>query len=168
MLLREGLATTADSVLLRWELWGTNEHCKNRLLFINGTMCDMRRFTATYQAFVHQDCLVLSFDHRGMGRSTMDMDESHYTMETYAKDCVVVLDALEWDTCSVVGYSFGGMVAQHLCLQAPTRVSSAVFCCTSSGGRGGSSLDLLELAQKGDYKFFKGVVSNSHNGLKVR
>jgi poly(3-hydroxyoctanoate) depolymerase len=44
-----------------------------------------------------------------------------------------LLDALGCDTIDVLGYSFGGIVAQELALQAPRRVERLVLCATSPG-----------------------------------
>jgi 3-oxoadipate enol-lactonase len=45
-----------------------------------------------------------------------------------------------------MGISFGGMVAQELGLRYPHRVERLVLACTSSGGAGGASYPLHELA----------------------
>ena len=46
---------------------------------------------------------------------------------------------------SVMGVSFGGMVALELVKRHPSKVSRLVLACTSSGGAGGSSYPLHEL-----------------------
>jgi 3-oxoadipate enol-lactonase len=45
-----------------------------------------------------------------------------------------------------MGISFGGMVAQEFALRYPHRVERLVLACTSSGGPGGASYPLHELA----------------------
>jgi 3-oxoadipate enol-lactonase len=69
-------------------------------------------------------------------------------MADYADDAAGLLDALGWDRVPVVGVSFGGMVAQQLAVRHPDRVDRLVLLCTSPGGRGGSSADLLALADR--------------------
>lgn len=51
-----------------------------------------------------------------------------------------------WERCVVIGLSFGGMVAQEFALRYPHRVERLVLACTSSGGIGGASYPLHELA----------------------
>jgi 3-oxoadipate enol-lactonase len=46
----------------------------------------------------------------------------------------------------VMGISFGGMVAQEFALRYPHRIERLVLACTSSGGAGGASYPLHELA----------------------
>lgn len=67
-------------------------------------------------------------------------------MAQYAADAVAVADQLGWKSFDVLGISFGGMVAQELAVTYPERVTRMVLCCTSSGGAGGSSYPLHELA----------------------
>jgi 3-oxoadipate enol-lactonase len=66
-------------------------------------------------------------------------------MAAYGDDAAALMDALGWRSASVVGVSFGGMVAQELALRHPERIDKLVLCCTSSGGPGGASYPLHEI-----------------------
>ena len=114
-----------------------------RLLHISGTNSDLR-----YSADLGTSPLATSFetlyyDQRGLGRTTIPAGP--YSMADYADDAAALMDAVGWDRAHVVGVSFGGMVAQHLAVRHPERVDRLVLACTSSGGAGGSSFDLLSL-----------------------
>ena len=67
-------------------------------------------------------------------------------MADYAADGAALLDHLGWETASVLGLSFGGMVAQEFAVTWPERVERLALLCTSPGGAGGSSYPLHELA----------------------
>ncbi len=69
-----------------------------------------------------------------------------YSMEDYADDAAALMDAVGWQRAHVIGISFGGMVAQHVAIRHGGRVDRLVLACTSSGGAGGSSFDLLAIA----------------------
>jgi 3-oxoadipate enol-lactonase len=114
------------------------------VLFINGTGGDLRDEPSIFASPLGRDFDLLAYDQRGLGRS--DKPDVAYSMADYGRDAVALLDVVGWDRCSVVGVSFGGMVAQELALLAPHRVSKLALCCTSSGGSGGASYPLHELA----------------------
>lgn len=114
-----------------------------RLLFITGTGADLRRDETPLTSPLTADFQVLTYDQRGMGQT--DKPDGPYSMQGYAEDAVVVLDAYGWDTALVVGYSFGGMVAQELAIRYPERVERLVLLATAAGGAGGSSYPLHQL-----------------------
>ena len=88
---------------------------------------------------------MLSWDYRGLGRS--GPATAPYTMADLAADAVAVLDDAGWETCAVMGLSFGGMVAQEIAVTHPERVQRLALACTSPGGAGGSSYPLEHLAE---------------------
>ena len=87
---------------------------------------------------------VAAHDQRGLGRTSIP--PGPYTMADYAADAAGLLDHLGWETCRVVGVSFGGMVAQELAVTWPERVERLALLCTSPGGAGRASYPLHELA----------------------
>lgn len=118
------------------------------ILFISGTGGDLRHTPNTDDGPLAAAGTVAAYDQRGLGQSSKP--DQPVAMADYADDAVALLDHLGWDRAHVVGVSFGGMVAQHVAVRAPERVSRLVLCCTSSGGAGGSSFPLHELADLPD------------------
>lgn len=112
-------------------------------LFLNGSGATLETSALLIAPFrEHLD--VLAHDQRGLGRTSVP--PGPWTMADYAADALALLDHVGWERCAVVGVSFGGMVAQELAVTAPERVTRLALCCTSSGGAGGSSYPLHELA----------------------
>ena len=167
--------TTADGAQLCYQLRGDEDAPK--LLCVQGSMQDMRK-TDAFLASLALRFRVLVYDHRGMGRSTMDVEPAHYSMAGYAADADALLQHLAWSRCHIMGVSFGGMVAQEIALRYPTRLGgpggdapgggergkerddggdppcSLVLVCTSAGGEAGASAPLHEYARLSDYAFF--------------
>lgn len=113
-----------------------------RLLFINGTGADLRRAPNAFERVLAEHFELLCFDQRGMGRS--GSPDRACSMADFADDAAGLLDALGWDNTAVLGYSFGGMVAQELALRWPSRVARALLVSTTAGGAGGASYPLHE------------------------
>lgn len=123
-----------------YELHGTGP----RVVLVSGSGADLRVNPRRGHGVLERSCEVLMYDQRGLGQS--GKPDVAYTMAAYADDCVALMDVFGWDRAHVVGISFGGMVAQHVALRYPERVDRLVLACTSSGGGGGTSFDLLAVA----------------------
>jgi 3-oxoadipate enol-lactonase len=131
---------TVRDLRMYYELRGTGP----RLLGIGGTGGDLRRFPTIFDLLPAQNFEILAYDQRGLGRTSRP--DIPYTMADYADDAEALLGTLGWERCLVIGFSFGGMVAQELALRYPHRVERLVLASTSSGGAGGASFPLQELA----------------------
>jgi aminoacrylate hydrolase len=71
---------------------------------------------------------VITFDHRGIGRS--DPARTGYIVERMTDDAIALLDALKIKRAHVVGHSTGGAVAQVMAIEHPARLASVVLSAT--------------------------------------
>jgi 3-oxoadipate enol-lactonase len=127
-------------ITVYFEQAGTGE----QLLFISGTGGDLRHRPSVFDGPLASRHEVLAYDQRGLGQTSVP--DGPYTMADYANDAAALVTARGWDSCLVVGVSFGGMVAQELAIRHPHLVRRLVLVCTSSGGGGGASIPFDELA----------------------
>ena len=130
-----------------------------RLLYISGTGADLRNKPNIFDSPLANEFEILAFDQRGLGQTSRP--DIPYSMADYAEDIVALLDALNWQTCHVMGISFGGMVAQELAIRFPEVIERLVLCCTSSGGTGGHSYPFHELVDLTPEQFNAAYVSIS-------
>lgn len=130
---------TADDVDIHYEITGSGP----KVLFFNGSGATLET-SAELIGYVARTCTVLAHDQRGLGKTSVP--EGPYTMAQYAADAAALLDHVGWESCAVLGISFGGMVAQEFAVTHPQRVERLALMCTSAGGEAGSSYPLHELA----------------------
>lgn len=118
---------SANGIAIHYELSGVGP----RLLVFNGSggSIESLRPTLTY---LTKHFEVLVHDQRGLGLT--EVPEPPYAMADYAADAAALLDSVAWDTCAVIGISFGGMVAQEFAATYPERVYRLALVCTSPGG----------------------------------
>ncbi len=113
-----------------------------RLMLLNGSGGTLVS-AALLIKFLSRHFDLLAHDQRGLGRTAIP--PGPYTMADYAADADALADRVGWDRYSVVGLSFGGMVAQELAVTVPEKIERLALMCTSSGGAGGSSFPLHTL-----------------------
>ena len=81
---------------------------------------------------------LIAIDNRGIGGSTLD--DRQLTIEDMAADVLAIADAEGIDRFHLAGHSMGGVIAQHVALTAPARVSTLALLCTFLKGRQGTMI----------------------------
>jgi 3-oxoadipate enol-lactonase len=114
------------------------------VLLIGGSGGDLRQAPGPFAWPGAERFSLLAYEHRDQGRSSSRASEQP-TMADFARDALELVDHVGWERFSVLGLSFGGMVAQELALAAGERVQRLVLIATSSGGEGSRSFPLHEL-----------------------
>jgi pimeloyl-ACP methyl ester carboxylesterase len=82
---------------------------------------------------------VILFDSAGVGRSTGSVPATVAGMAAHA---LQFLDALSVTSCDVLGFSLGGMVAQHMALNRPSIIQRMILVGTAP--RGGDDIMHLD------------------------
>jgi pimeloyl-ACP methyl ester carboxylesterase len=82
---------------------------------------------------------VILFDNAGIGRSSGEVPE---TVAGMAAHVMAFLDGLHLDRCDVLGFSLGGMIAQHMAKDRPSIVRRMILVGTAP--RGGEDIMHLE------------------------
>ncbi len=74
---------------------------------------------------------VVFVDLRGCGRSTRGLPGPAHTPAAAVQDLVVLIDQLGRRPIHVLGFSYGGLLAQRLLVSAPEKVRRAVIASSS-------------------------------------
>jgi len=114
---------------------------------------------------------VIAVDAPGTGRS--ERPSLPLRMRGLARIVEQLLDALEVEHADVLGYSFGGLVAQELAHRAPTRIRRLILCATAQGlplipPRPGPALMLMTPARYYHPKLFELIVPRIAGGRTRR
>jgi aminoacrylate hydrolase len=86
-----------------------------------------QRYWAAQSAAVTATHRFITFDNRGVGRST---GEPPTSIDQMADDSLRLLDFLEIDKAVIFGVSMGGTIAQRLALSNPDRISALILGIT--------------------------------------
>ena len=120
--------TTDDGVGLAVECRGSGPP----FLMVHG-FTGARDDFADHAPQLAEHATVVTFDHRGHGRSDQPTDRDRYSLDRLAADTLAVADSLELGRFRLLGHSMGGMVARRLVLAHPERVEALVLMATAPG-----------------------------------
>jgi 3-oxoadipate enol-lactonase len=87
-------------------------------------------FLAPIAAALRDNFTVLSIDQRGHGQTAAAPRAR--SLEDYADDLNTLFEHLSFGPAALVGFSFGGMVAQTFALKYPRQVSALALCACPS------------------------------------
>lgn len=121
-------AIEREGVTLYYATWGDED--APAVVLLHGFTSDHRVWRELGNVLEH-DFFVVAPDLRGHGHSDAPEILDLYSMEIYANDLRAILDHLEVAAATIVGSSFGGMVALQFATTWPERVSLLVLTDTS-------------------------------------
>jgi len=107
--------------MIGYKTLGGGEH---NVLMLHGWFGDETSFAPMQDALSLGEFTYAAMAYRGYGASRQQRGE--YSMAEIAADALDLVDALEWDSFSLVGHSMGGMAAQRVLADAPRRVRKIV------------------------------------------
>lgn len=120
------IAKTHDNLNLYYEIQG-NLQASETLIFLNGlTQSTMSWFFVL--PFFKANYRIVLIDFIFQGQS--DKIGEWRNFDTHAKDVICVLDKEQIKKVSVIGLSYGSLVAQHLAVNHPTYFSKLVLLST--------------------------------------
>ncbi|HTT75257.1 MAG TPA: alpha/beta fold hydrolase [Candidatus Binataceae bacterium] len=120
----------AGDVKLYYEVHGSGEP----LLMIMGLGGSLAAWSPILVAeLARHNFRTIIYDNRGTGRS--DKPAIKYSLEMFAGDAAALLDALKIERAHIFGVSMGGMIAQELALNYPSRLQTLTLGCTTCGGK---------------------------------
>lgn len=155
-----------DGVRLRVSVRGTGDP----LLLITGIGASLELAEPFETEMVARGFQVISFDAPGVGQSTGYRLPRR--MPGIARTVEHLLDALDVKQVHVLGVSLGGVIAQQLAHQAPSRVRRLVLAATGAGvvglgGVPGSPRAILEMASPRRYhspEHYRSVAGRLYGG----
>jgi len=140
--------TVSTGITLEYEVHGDGEP----LLLVMGLGGQLVAWPSSFIAgLVDRGFKVITFDNRDIGLSTKidaapptklqsamfsisrRFAKSAYLLSDMAKDAVGLLDALNIERAHVVGMSMGGMIAQTMAIEHPSRVRSLTSIMSTTG-----------------------------------
>jgi pimeloyl-ACP methyl ester carboxylesterase len=127
---------TRDGVEIYYEVHGDGP----ALLFCSVTGLDHQAWKFHQVPEFSRDHKVILFDYRGTGKSSKKVHE--YSIKMFTDDAAAVLNHLNIEEAIVCGHSMGGVVAQLLALDYPSRVKKLILASSGSAHPGAHGIPL--------------------------
>ncbi len=139
---------SADGTTLAYSVYGQGEPT---LVFVHGWSCDSRYWYNQIPYFAKK-YRVVTVDLAGHGHSGTQRE--NYTMESFGRDVVAVLEAVEAKNAILVGHSMGGKVILHAAALAPGRVIGVVGADTLQ------DMDETGYSEEDKWKFYETLAAD--------
>ena len=110
------------------------------LLFCSVTGLDHQAWKFHQVPEFSRDHKVILFDYRGTGKSSKRIEK--YSIKMFTDDAAAILDHLEVEQAIVCGHSMGGVVAQLLALDYPSKVKTLILVSSGSAHPGAHGIPL--------------------------
>ena len=117
---------TTDQLNIYFEVHG-NEQANKTLVFLNGLSQSTIAWALTTPYF-KTDYKIVLIDFIFQGQS--DKAGEWRNFDTHARDVIGVLDHLKIEQAYIIGLSYGSLVAQHLAVNHPQRISKLILMST--------------------------------------
>jgi pimeloyl-ACP methyl ester carboxylesterase len=124
------------------------------IVFITGYRATISEWNVSFLKALAEQHEIIIYDNRGAGRSVSGAES--YDVKDMAEDAAHLISSLGLHDVTVVGWSMGGIVAQQLALDAPTRIRRLVLINTmapGTAGQGPSPASIKTLGGEGPTHF---------------
>ncbi len=150
-----GYLTSFDGTKIYYEVSGEGKP----VLLVHGFIVNSNSWkgTALYSDLLNDGYKVILLDMRGNGKSDKPHDSLAYANDAEAKDIMALMDLLEIDKYSVVGYSRGSIITARL-LVLDKRIQNAVM--------GGMGADFTNPQWPRRIMFYRALMGDSIPELK--
>jgi len=137
-----GIVTTASGARIAWDAFG--DKTLPPMILIQGFSAQMVGWRPGFcQRLADEGFHVIRFDNRDVGQSQR-YPQGGYALSDLADDTAAFLDAMDIKSAHIVGQSMGGMIAQLLAAQHPSRVRSLGLIYTAANSSHYLSRDVIE------------------------
>lgn len=118
-----------DGVRLSYEVYGVGTET---LLFLPPWSIVHSRVYKAQLPYFSEHFRCVTYDPRGNGRSDRPDEVAAYSLENYVADALAIMDATCVGPVTLIGLSFGGMLACVLAAYHPERVKAAILAGTAA------------------------------------
>lgn len=147
----EGVAlpSTADQGSVEHDgarIWYATYGAGSPVILLHGGLGHSGNWGYQVRALVSNGYRAVVIDSRGHGRSTRDSQP--YTYELMASDVLAVMDRLNLEQASLVGWSDGACTALVLASKAPARASGVLFFACNMDPSGTKEFEFTPIVQR--------------------
>ncbi|OQR85568.1 serine protease family S33, partial [Thraustotheca clavata] len=130
---RVNRAKLSNGLTMEYALHG-DDNAPEKVVLIMGLLGDKEAWLPLVSAMTSMESSskyqFVTFDNRGVGGS--DKPWGPYSTCQMAHEAILLMNHLQWKSAHIVGASMGGMIAQELACENPSRVKSLALLVTTS------------------------------------